>query len=110
MRWALLLAAGCLVCVSQPGHATPAALRLSKPNGTWSQYLNDVTACNRSRTSPPTSDTMAHPSMNEAEVVALSRQYFGCMTAKGYRPDPSGYDAGQYVQIGNSNILVPQWQ
>jgi hypothetical protein len=48
--------------------------------------------------------------MNEAEVVALSRQYFGCMTAKGYRPDPSGYDAGQYVQIGNSNILVPQWQ
>lgn len=110
MRWALLLAAACLICVSQPGQATPAALRLAKPNGTWSQYLNDVSACNRARPAPPSSDTMAHPSMYEAEVVARSQQYFGCMTAKGYRANPSGYDAGRYIQIGTTNILVPQWQ
>jgi len=110
MRWAVLLAAGCFICVSQPGHANKIALRLSKPNGTWSEYLNDVAACNPYRPYTPAERGDDHHRMTEAETIALSARYFGCMRSMGYRADPNGYRAAGYVRIGDTDILVPQLQ
>ena len=109
MRWAVLLAAGCLICVNQPGHANRFALKLSKPNGTWSEYLDDVAACNPYRPNPPASSGDDHR-MTEADIVARSTAYFDCMTAKGYRADPNGFRAAGYIRLGDTDILVPRWQ
>ena len=95
MRWALLLAAGCLICLSLPGHANWFTLRVSKPTGTWSDYLDDSAACNKVSQIPgysggPFSTTHM---VTQAERTASSNKYWDCMVAKGYRADPNGYRA-----------------
>jgi hypothetical protein len=107
MRWALLVAAGCFICASQPGYAAKIALRLSKPNGTWSAYLDDTAACHPYRTLPPRSNGPVHFRLSETELIARSTAYFSCMAAKGYQPDPNGYRAAIYIQLGDTDILVP---
>ena len=108
MRWASLVAAICLISASQPGHANNATVKLAKPGGTWSTYLNDIAACNPYH--PRIVTPGGEHSLTKEEMIATSYKYFGCMSAKGYRTDPNGYLAAQYVRVDGTDILVPNWR
>ena len=97
MRWSFLVVAGCFIALSLPAHAGHFILRVSKPNGGWSAYLDDSAAC-RSATSlrgyieGPEDIIMGQP-YSEAEWVASESRYWDCMVARGYRANPNGYRA-----------------
>jgi hypothetical protein len=96
MRWTLLLAAGCLISLSVPGQANWFTLRVSKPSGTWSEYLDDSAACNTVSQIPGyqgAAPFSATHFVRDAERTARSIKYWDCMVAKGYRADPNGYRA-----------------
>jgi hypothetical protein len=97
----LLLALGG-VLVMVPMQAKEDVLRLAKPGGTWTAYLTDVAACNPYHPGFYGGQNLA----DEAKLIARSSRYFNCLSARGYRPDPKGFIAGQYVALGHTDILM----
>jgi hypothetical protein len=107
LRNVLLAAAACLIVVSLPVRANESVLKLSKPGGTWSEYLSDVVACNTIRPRPPGNEG-AHR-IDQTQLIARSTKYFACMSAKGYQVNQKGFVAAQYLRFGNTSVLVPKW-
>jgi hypothetical protein len=95
-RALVVVAAGCLICLGLPAHANSFTLRVTKPNGTWSGYLDDNAACHTASQIPGYHEGsfMSAHIITDAERVASSNKYWDCMVAKGYRANPNGYRAG----------------
>lgn len=120
MRSALLLAAGCIVCLAQAGLATTYGepiyyIRLAKPNAGYTTFMFDRNDCIQST---------SHK-VREHYVDLKGERFFGvnlqyhtpefieCMKARGYALDNNGYRAIGY-QVDSEGILwgVPmdQWR
>lgn len=110
MRSALVLAAGCLMLLGQPGfayhHEYTNYVRFSRPNTSYSAFMWDRSDCLKS--------TTRH--VHEHYVDLDGERFFGvnlqyplrefvaCMKARGYVPDPNGYRAIGY-QIDSKGRL-----
>jgi len=99
MRSVLLVAVGCLICSSQPGLAGGGFIHLSKPNTSYSAYMNDRSAC------------FTAASYRISDEYAMWTRYnlnefAGCMTAKGYRLDPNGYRAAWYESYDGQHYYL----
>ena len=98
MRRGLLVAAGCLVCLSLPGLANSTIIKLSRPDTDYAAFLRDRDAC---------LSAAGHWSWwtasNGAAVGGAGHydlyKFADCMTAKGYRLDPDGYRAAKYYYL-----------
>ena len=47
MRNAFVLATACLICLGQPGLAASGTIKLSKPNTSYSSFMDDRATCLR---------------------------------------------------------------
>lgn len=96
MRAALVVAAICLFGATQSGLAAPLVIKLSRPNTSYSTFLNDRNAC-LNGTSSAQWDRMASPSASAILWRSYNaRAFASCMNAKGYLLDPNGYRAIRY--------------
>jgi hypothetical protein len=99
MRSALLIAAACVVCLSQPSVAGyTISIQFSKPNASSDAFLHDRNACLRSagrsnwHTSFGGGGTWGAAAIPGRVTYNLSS--FGrCMVARGYTLDPNGFRA-----------------
>ncbi|GAA0535729.1 hypothetical protein FHS83_003230 [Rhizomicrobium palustre] len=97
MRWALIVAVGSILLASVPASAGTFVIKVSKPNGSWSAYLDDQGDCSRAagyrNTSWMSGNWLGPIHYSEADRAAQLDRYWACMAAKGYRGDPNGFKA-----------------
>jgi hypothetical protein len=105
MSRALILAAGCVFCLSQQGLADEqiftVSIQFSKPNVTYDAFVQDRDRCLASSSFVHWSSGTITPGMGGSWAVPGGRVYnfprFGnCMLAKGYKPDPNGFFAAKF--------------
>lgn len=100
MRSAVLFAACCLFCWSQSGLAAneqgfQVNIKFSKPNVPYWAFQHDRNAClgEASRQGWETTKVLSGiPIMPTYDVP----RFGNCMLAKGYRPDPNGFNAATF--------------
>lgn len=105
MRGALILAAGCLLCLSQAGLASSQQLvvvKMSKPDVDQATFAQDRSVC----LTKANSEHLFN-GRDEGTWARHHLRIFGeCMAAKGYKNDPNGFPALRYSQDGRAHIFV----
>ncbi|MDR3527439.1 MAG: hypothetical protein P4L57_09175 [Rhizomicrobium sp.] len=101
MRSAILIAVCGVLCLSQAGFAADQNFRVSvkfaRPNTTYNTFLHDRNACLGDASRLGWTTTVA---VNVTAVPATPTYNFArfgnCMLAKGYQPNPNGFDATEF--------------
>jgi hypothetical protein len=99
MRRSLLLAAGCLICLMQPGLAQSVTIKLSRPNTGYSTFLDDRAFCLNAVSYPRDRSHDSQYNYGFFTVTYDVRGFINCMYAKGYKADPDGFRAVQVQDI-----------
>lgn len=114
MRSALLIAAGCVVCLSSPALAYTISVQFSKPNATYNAFLHDRNAClgaasHRNWHTAGVSGGPGGPGGSYAVpgMPTYNFSQFGrCMLARGYTLDPNGFHTVKFVHLQNGDYRL----
>ena len=101
MRSALLMVAGCVFCLSQPGFADEhfaVSVQFSKPNVTYNAFLHDRNACLGDASHQGWSSLNPLFPVRATPTYSFVR-FSNCMLAKGYKPDPNGFYAATFSYL-----------
>ena len=111
MRSAFLIAAGCILCLSQPSFAYTIAVQFSKPNSTYYEFLHDRNACLGSSSHLEWSTGSGGGGLGRSYAylgrTTYNFSHFGkCMLARGYQLDPNGFHAVKFGHLPDGNYAL----
>ena len=106
MRCALLLVAGCAVLLGQPSLASGYAIRLSRPQTSYADFMVDRNACISAswhRGSTFSGSVGHYVTTGKYDL----KDFADCMNARGYLLDPkNGYRAAKYTTLDGGGYLL----
>ena len=108
MRSALLVAVGCVFCLSQAGFADEqfaVSVQFSKPNVTYNAFLHDRNACLGDASHQGWSSLNALYPVRATPTYSFAR-FSNCMLAKGYKPDANGFRAATFSHVTGDQYLL----